>query len=333
MSIARPPRSSSSAGFSLIDITVAMGLLVIIAIIIQTTIDAATRAERRLSATRQASERGERLTYELLGSVGGSRKLFVADGVGEQYLAALELSLPLLPGARLPAIDKLSSLAPDATGVPYTGNVILFAQESDAVELVANAGTGSTRHVDLYRLACVYPTETGRKLIVDPPIQMARDLVVWRSVRFANLTQLQAIEDATERASVVADLVSRHDCVVAWDLSAVPDDAFFTLTVSGSIASTAQASVSIEEDPDSSDGGRLVYANVQLARTDATDFYRRALLTKDDPSDWSPDGFEVKIAGLSGSRKVWMHLVVESPNGKGVVGVQSSTVIAHPRDL
>jgi hypothetical protein len=30
---------------------------------------------------------------------------------------------------------------------------------------------------------------------------------------------------------------------------------------------------------------------------------------------------------------VWMHLVLESPGGKGVVGVHANTVIASPRDL
>ena len=66
---------------------------------------------------------------------------------------------------------------------------------------------------------------------------------------------------------------------------------------------------------------------------DHQNFHRRARLSNDDPATWVPDGFEVKITGLSGSRKVWMHLVVESPGGKGIVGVQSNTVIAHPRDL
>ncbi|MDA1193668.1 MAG: hypothetical protein O2894_00635 [Planctomycetota bacterium] len=316
------------------ELAIMMGILSIMALIVQATIDGATRAERRVRAVRTATERSERLTYELLAAVNGSRILLTGDGVGAGYLGALELDArPLLTGARLPRTDALAALAPDEVGDPHTGNILLFARESDAVEAVADAPTAQLRHIDLYRIVCCYPTETDRKLILDAPVQPARDLVVWRSVRYANLTQLQDIEDDDERRSVVADLVGRFGCDLAWDVGAPVDEAFFRLGSLGTIESTPVVPMSIEEDPDAGEGGRLVHAHTQLAPTKAGDPYRRARLSPDDPAVWKPDGFEVKVTGLSGTRKVWMHLVVESPGGKGVVGVQSNTVIAHPRDL
>ncbi len=329
----RAPRRRER-GFTMFEITVTMGILTIMVLIVQATVDGATRAERRLRATRIATERGERITYELLASVNGSRMLFGGDGVGADYLDAIEFGArPLLTGARLPRIDELGSLAPDEVGEPHTGNIMLYASESDAVETVADASSASTRYIDLYRICCVYPTQTTRKLLADPPVQPARDLVVWRSVRYANLTQLEAIEDDDERRSVVADLVNRHGCEFAWDLGAPLDSAFFTLGTLGTINATATSGMTLEEDPDASQGGRLLYGDAQLARTVASDYHRRARLSKDDPATWTPDGFEVKITGLSGSRKVWMHLVIETPGGRGITGVQSNTVIAHPRDL
>jgi len=333
-SATRRGRSARPLGFTMFEVVITLGILTIMVLIVQATVDGATRAERRLRATRIATERGERITYELLASVNGSRMLFGDDGVGPDYLDALELGeRPLLAGARLPRIDELNPLGPDAEGEPATGNILLFARETDAVEVIADAGSGITRHVDLYRIVCVYPTQTTRKLLPDPPVQPSRDLVVWRSVRFANLSQLEGIDEDDERRSVVADLANRHGCEHAWDLGAPFASAFFRLGALGTIETFAEANMSLVEDPDASEGGRLLYADTQLARTLAGDYHRGARLTNDDPAAWTPDGFEVKISGLSGSRKVWMHLVVETPGGRGIVGVQSNTVIAHPRDL
>ncbi len=332
MSIARG--GSTTRGFTIFEVIVTIGILTIMVLILQGTIDGATRAERRLRATHLATERGERITYELLAAVNGSRMLLDGDDGGDDYLAAIEFGeQPLLAGARLPRVEQLQALAPDEAGDPRTGNVLLFVRESDAVEAVADAASVSVRHIDLYRLVCVYPTQTVRRLIVDPPIEAARDLVVWRSVRYANLAQIQAIDDDEERTSVVADLVNRHDCHHAWDLGAPIATAYYAMGVLGTLSATPETSMSLEEDPDLTVGGRLVYTNVQLARTRAGDFHRRSRLTNDAPATWTPDGFEVKISGLSGARKVWMHVVVETPGGPGVVGVQSNTVIAHPRDL
>ena len=333
MSTARP-QARREAGFTIFETMITIGILAIMILIVQATIDGASRAERRLQAVRQATERGEAMTYDLLAAVNASRLLFQGDGVGDGYLAALDLAArPLLTGARLPRIGESTGLEPDTTGDPQTGNILLFARESDALEALANPGTGATRYVDLYRLVCAYPTQTTRNLIMDPPVQAARDLVLWRSVRYADLAQLQGIEDPDERRNVVIDLVENHDCHFAWDLGAPVASAFYELGDLGGIDPVAVADMLIDEDPDSSEGGRLVYADVQLAPTRAEDFYRRALMSADDPTVWRPEGLEIKITGPSGARKVWIHVVVEAPQGKGVVGVQACTIIAHPRDL
>ena len=101
----------------------------------------------------------------------------------------------------------------------------------------------------------------------------------------------------------------------------------------GALSLTSNASPTIEEEPDHSLGGRLVYRSVQLSRTESSMPARRAILTVDDPGDWVPNGFEVKIVGASGSRKVWLHLVVESPSSRGRVVVHPSTMIASARDM
>ena len=48
---------------------------------------------------------------------------------------------------------------------------------------------------------------------------------------------------------------------------------------------------------------------------------------------WAPDGFEVKVVGSSGSRKVWTHLVIETQSSKGRLAAHTSTVITSTRDM
>lgn len=332
MSTARQRRPES--GFTLFEIAVSVGILAVMILILEGTIHGTRKADRRLGAMAKVTDRGERITYELLDEVNASHKIFSGDTIGDDYLDALELTrFPLLSGARLPLIDEAGRLEPDAAGNPRTGNVILFVRESAAAPALANAGTNALRYVDLYRFVCIYPHGTSRRLILDPPIQQARDLIVWRSVRYANHAQLLDIADAGERRSVVADLYNRFGIEHAWDPNAAVDSAFFAMDGLGTLGATPIAGLLIEEDQDVSAGGQLTYANVQLAPTRIGDFHRRSLMTNDAPATWVPDGLEVKIVGLTGSRRVWMHLVVEAAAGKGTVGVHASTVIASPRDI
>ncbi len=330
MSIAR---ARAQAGFTLFEITVTVGILTVMILIMEGTLEATRKAERRLGAMRVVTDRGERITYELLDEVNASHKIFGGDSVGNDYLAALDLDrFPLLSGARLPLIDEAGRLSPDAVGAPHTGNVILFARESTAAPAFAD-GSGTIRYIDLYRFICVYPHATSRRIILDPPIQEARDLIVWRSVRFANHAQLVDIDDDDERDSVVADLFNRFGIEAAWDPNAAVDEAFFPLDALGTLGGTPIPDPLIGEDVDASEGGLLSQANVQLAPTKAGDHHRRGIMTMEAPETWAPDGLEVKIVGLTGSRRVWMRLVVEAAAGKGSVGVHASTVVASPRDL
>jgi len=152
-------------------------------------------------------------------------------------------------------------------------------------------------------------------------------------VIFPSHAQILAIEDDDERESVIADLVGRYECGHGWDSNAGADSAFYELDAFGSMAGFPTVNMEIDEDPDRSEGGRLVYADVQLAQTFQGDHYRRSRFTTDDPGDWVPDGFEIKIVGVSGSRKLWFRMTMESPASKDVVGVQACTLTASPRDM
>lgn len=316
------------SGFTFLEMMVALAVLSLIGLMVDRVLLHTHEGERYVEAIRRATENGQRAAQEVAETVSASRLLFHGDERGRAYLDALDLGArPLAPNARLPVILEQGRLEQDAEGVPATGNVLLFAEESDPVACVADADAGHVRYIDTYRLVCVYPSRTDRRLVHTRGL--AIDLVAWRSAPFPSRTQVLAIEDADERQSVLVDLYHRFGHDLVWDPGQPVDAAFYAIDALGGAASGPSAGLWIEEDPDHSAGGRLVHADVQLAESDDGMRLCRPVFVTDE---WAPNGFEVKVVGASGSRKVWMHLVVESPASPGRSAVQSNTLIVSVRD-
>jgi hypothetical protein len=317
----------------MVEVAISLSVLALMALVVERTLATTHEAERYLGALRRVTERGQKVAFDVHGLVGSSRKIYARDALGTGYLDALDLSrAPRVGTSRLPLPDAVGDMGPDVPGDPRTGSVLLFVRESAPVAAVANAAAGALRSIDVYRFVCVYPSQTHRRVVSDDPLG-ALDLVVWTSVAFPSRAQVAAIEDDAERQSVVTDLCTRFGLDFAWDANAPASAAFYEMDPLGTLSATPEPSFAIDEDPAVSDGGRLVYANVQLARTDPSSAHRRAVFTVDPPGTWVPDGFEVKVAGASGSRKVWMHLVVEAQSTRGREAVHQSTLIASTRDL
>ena len=321
-----------SRGFTFLEVTIVMALLAMLGLIVERTLTSSHENERYLDAARRVTKCGQDLTHELYTGVGASRRLLHADAEGRAYLDALDLSRFLrTASSRLPVLDETGALEPDREGEPLTGNVLLFVDETDAAACVAEPAAGRLCSIDLYRFVCVYPTQTLRRLV--PQSEEALDLVHWRSVPFASRPQILAIQDADERRAVVRDLVERYGTNIAWDPDGGVDAAFYALDGSGLLADVPESAFVVEADPDASSWGRLVNRGVQLARTQLDEVARRPLFAAEDPSVWAPDGFEVKLVGRSGSRKVWLHLVVAAPTTRGRSTSQANTVIVSVRDL
>ena len=332
MSTGETARMRSSGGFTLLETMFALALLTILSLVIQQTLTTTNQTDRYLAAVQRATERGELLGYEVFDLADSSHKLFQGDDVGLAYLDALVLDRhPPIPKARLPLIDEENDIGPDVPGLPRTGNVLLFIEETDPLECMADADAQATRLIDLYRFVCIYPYETTRTVITGQ--KQSRDLVLWISRGYPSYAQVAAIEDEDERRSVVADLHESHGYDELWDPNAPVAKAFYLTDALGTIASQPVDKPQIPQDVDRTEPGRLVYANTQLARTDPTRHAYRAVLTRDDPAVWEPDGFEVKIVGASGSRKVWIRIVVETQAESGRVAVQPNTLIVSTRDM
>ncbi len=320
------------AGFSILEVLIVTFIMATITLVIERTVSGLIETERTMRAIRNTADRGQQASYRLRDVVSSSRNIFANDTLGTGYLGKIGFgALPLLPGARLPKIDELSPLGPDTAGDPRTGNILLFARQADPLPAKAAAATKKMRLVDTYRLVCIYLSQSTRTVVAGG--LPALDLVEWRSDAFPSYTQVQAISSGTEKASVVADLYNRFGIDYLWDMTQPVTNAFYAIDGTGNIAATATAVTSIPEDLNVSKRGRFVARNMAVARTDATSHPRASVFTVDAPATWSPHGFECKICGVSGSRKVWMRLTVEQQASKGRVPAQQTTVVATARDL
>jgi len=328
-----PSDLHARAGFSTIEMLVSMALVASMAILVQMTLTTTNNAQHYIEAVQRVTERGHNLSYEIRDAVTSSRRLFFADAIGRGYREALDLSsAPPLPRSRMPIINEGARLGPDALDRPTTGNFLLFVGETDATSVVSDPANALMRHIDTYRFMAVYVHETTRRIVLADK-KNALDLIEWQSVEYPNYLQIIGIQDEVERATVVSALVRKYGYSLAWDPSGSVDSSFYVMNERGEIASEPSRDVLIEEHPVESRGSRLVYANVQLARTNRLDARRKAVFTVEDASVWSPNGFEVKVVGRSGSRQVWINLVVEVQATGGHSAAHTSTMIMSVKDL
>ncbi|MGE0193194.1 MAG: hypothetical protein AB7T63_14260 [Planctomycetota bacterium] len=330
----RRPRRASEAGFTFLEIVLVLTMTSMLAYLVERTFTTTSQADKHIAATQLATDKGQRLAYKLRELVSASRRLFGRDTVGADYLAALEIRrIPAAPDARLPIIDPLGDLVPDEIDQKLTGNSLFFVRESDPAEVVVDPVAGTVRYIDTYRFIYVYPADTPTVVTQKKPVTPARDLIVWRSETYPNYMQIIGLPTAAQRENAVKELVNRFHYQYAWDPSGNVGDSFYAMDTFGAISAVPEASFTILEDMNVSNVGSLVYAALQLCPSDITrqSYERRAWLTRDN--DWWPHGFEVKIVGGSGSRKVWMRLTVEAPSVGAQTVVFASQLIASAHDL
>ena len=329
------PRGGSAQGrrgFTIIEALITMVIVGLMTLVIERTVSGVTDTERLMRAIRNTAERGQKATYHLRDIVTSGRKVYGNDAVGTGYLAKLDVTrYPILAGSRLPVVDEGAQLGPDDVGVPKTGNVLLFVREADAARCIADPATKLVRTVDAYRFVCCYLSQSNRSLLASGT--KALDLIEWRSHAYPSYPQVTKIVDATQKKKVVADLYNRYGYDYIWDPGAAVASAFYGIDGLGNISAAPTAVTSIPEDLNVSGGGRFVGANLEVARTDTTSRIRQSVFTTDLPANWVPNNFEVKIAGSSGARKVWIRMTVEQQAAAGRVPAQDTTVVATLRDL
>jgi len=326
-------RHREERGYTLIEISVVLILLTSMSLIVERTLTSTNRADAYMGAMRRAKERSESASFRVYEAVSASRRLFENDTEGAGYLSALDLSrFSVAAGARLPSIDELHPLGPDRAGDPRTGNILLFVREVDPISACADVTQFPQRLIDVYHFVCCYPHQTSRNLITDNLLH-AKDLVIWYSIPFPSYKQISAISDPLEKQKILQILRETYGFDHLWDVCCPVDQAFFRINEAGVLSASPEVDFVIPEHPGISEGGLLEHYDAQLAPTDPSRRLRSGIFTTETATSWVPDGFEVKITGPSGHRKVWLHTVVETQALRGETAVHASTLIASVRDL
>jgi hypothetical protein len=315
-----------------IEMAITVVIVALMTLVIERTVTALTDTERTLRAVRVTAQMGQDHCYRLRDLVTTSRKLYGNDALGNGYNDRVDRSrFPLFAGSRLPTLDEVNPLGPDDVGDPRTGNILLFVREADGHPCVCNAATKKIRTVDTYRLVSVYLTQSSRTLVAGG--LPALDLVEWRGQAYASYAQVTQIANATEKSNVVKELYNRYGFDYLWDPTQPVTSAFYAIDGNGVIAAVPTAVSTIPEDMNVSRGGRFVTANVAVARTDMSSRPRMPVFTVEPEATWTPHGFELKVVGASGSRKVWMRLTVEQQAVMNRVPAQQTTIVSNTRDL
>lgn len=325
-------RPRVEGGFTIIEAVIVTVIVALMTLVIERTVGGVVETERSMRAVRNTTEKGQQATYRLRDLVSMSRKLYQNDTIGNGYLAKLSRTrFTPLAGARLPIFDEVNPMGPDEVGDPHTGNCLLFIREGDPYRAVSVAASKKLRSIDTYRLVNVYLAQSTRTVVAGG--QPAVELVEWRSEAYPNYTQVIGITPVAERTQVVKNLYTRFGVDYLWNPTAAVGAAFYAIDGSGNIAASPTAVTAIPEDLNVSPGGRFVSGNMAVARTDTTSQVRMPIFSVDPIATWTPNGFEVKVTGPSGSRQVWLRLTVEQQASKGRVPAQTTTAVANTRDL
>jgi hypothetical protein len=224
----------------------------------------------------------------------------------------------MLNGSRLPIANPNGVIEADATGESFTGNVLLTVRERAPHEAVVDhdgdSGTADVEFLaDLYSFQLFYLAKrTDRELA---PHSFYVDLHRLDSQRYADYFQLQGL-DATFRDAVASSLHSAG-IQMAWDPNSDAGSAFYSIGSDGSLTAVADHAIAPVDSasllPELHGGrisGSMVYSvgietNPSLGTPDPV-----SVLAQEN--GLFPSGFETKIIGPTGARKIFARLMLAS---------------------
>ncbi|MGA7615980.1 MAG: prepilin-type N-terminal cleavage/methylation domain-containing protein [Thermoanaerobaculia bacterium] len=323
-----------AGGFSLIEVMVVTAIVTAILIMVFEIMEDSFHTSMFTESHNDLAVFGQRTVNRLQVEVAQARMLFQDDATGKEYRDALALpaTRPVWSDSLLPVVDPAPELNPDSgSGTDRrVGNCLLVAKQLSPVPLACDDdGDPSTPDIefeaDRYRFDFYYLSPNRSRSFADQPYYL--DLIESRSVEYADYFQLESLTPS-QIAQLVPQLVSRG-IERAWDPGEAVSSAFYSLNdASDGVFNPPIRNPAIEQARTDSllpefRGGRVSGAmDYSVAFTPAapakpfelrTPISRYAVLDSGIPQ--FPSGFEVKIAGPSGTRKLLSRLVLMSHYG------------------
>jgi prepilin-type N-terminal cleavage/methylation domain-containing protein len=332
-------------GFSLIEVTVTIVIVSVLVIIAYTMIEETLRTTMFNESQNDLMLMSQRSVNTMQTEILQAALLFEENALGTSYRAALRIPAPFTQwnDTLLPVVDSGLTLAPD-TSTRNTGNSLFIVRQLPPIAVTHDhdnaPGTPDVEFLaDRYRFEYFFlcPTTTrsfGRS-------GQTLDLVHSRSGEYADYFQLRAM--GGETAELATKLIARG-LTHAWDRGQPLNAAFFTLAGAtdgafdaalGSPTITMTRNVSLF--PELRGGratGRIDYSVAfEPANRPAFPlrFPIRSYSLADNTRPGFPSGFEVKVVGPTGNRKVMTRVMLMSNYAASKYGTQQGFVTTAGR--
>lgn len=320
----------SQRGMSLVEIIVVLAVVSVLMIVVYRLLEDAMHASMFGESHNDMVIMTQRVVNRLHTEILQSRVAYQEDATGSAYRAALQLpALTKWSDTLLPVFQTETTLDPDVgNGVDRrAGNSLLIVRQLEPLSVMydddGKAGTPDVEFLaDRYRFEYEYLISNSGRSFGGTGFFV--DLVESRSSEYADYFQLAALTSAQLKA--IVPKLQAAGIARAWDPGQSIDNAFYDLAPAASGAFAAalnkpQIAIASTNSllPDMRGGritGRIDYS-IAFTPTAPVKPFRIAhpmffYAQPDATYPKFPAGFEVKIAGPAGHRKVGLRLVLMS---------------------
>jgi hypothetical protein len=338
--VARVPRTAER-GFSLLEATVTLLLLLITLALFYDMILGATRSGMFAESRNDLSAIGQRVVNGIQKEINQSRLIFEENALGSGYrdllVSGLSGGSTVWQNSRMPIIDQNTATLGADPGpnniAARTGNSVILARQLSPISIAydhdANSSTPDVNFLaDRYEFQYYFlRANPGRNF---GNFGYYLDLVRAKSEIFADYFQLNSV--ATNRAQLVQRLRAAAPITMSWEPGKDAGSAFYSLDNSGSLTPTTlnrfnvTATSLLPEFVGGRISGKMEYSvglnsSTPIPIKDPIPLFATA-------SSNFPGGLEFQIVGESGFRKAMTRLVLVSWYG-GQYNSQEASVITY----
>lgn len=334
------------AGFSLIEVTIASVLVLMLAWLVSTLSVDGMRAQKYAERQARVTEIAQDVLDEIRRDLGSAMGMFGGGPLGEGYRDALVRgSMPApIRSTTIPTFEVSGRLEREARAGTKTGNELFFARYSWTDEF--QVSTGTIYRIDVYRIERYYLTAVRGGPAAGKPDGL--NLCHWVSEPLADGNQLDRITNATDVQEILEHLNTStpdrsgtvHDAVKLVWLGRAPVNDPGTLReidATGVLSMTPMpsrgATWRIFPEISLCDPDILIYRHHSVASNFAqANMGVGRFSMQSELNGGFPHGFEIQVIGPPSARQVMVHLTLVSTNFDGRRAYSDMQTVVDVRD-
>ncbi len=296
-------RSPRRAGHTLVEMTIASVLSLILAVGLAEIVGSAVRSHGQVLAQDAAARTQQRLLGEMRQSAFSAVRVLGDDATGQSIFGALELTaFPPLADTTLPILDTSGGIAEDLAGARRVGNALLLVVEDRPLTITPNA---TAHRIDRVRFVAFYLTHVNERVLNDVGDRL--DVVHFTSEAYVLKAGIDAIQDPLERTDVLKELYAQtYTRLLSLDVPA--DAAFDDVAADGTVTGPVSSPVILGAD--AFPIRRMLFGKRMSVAANGTRVGVPRFAVVDPALPQFPGGFEVKVAGPWAARRVLVRLLL-----------------------